>query len=218
MEETYLRAFIDVLPPRAKRSGMAEAVKVALIRDASLFCWIERNARALAAFDPNGVDILIERSALLHMRQIEAGGDPFESGSSRPLDFGHWSAHKLEMLTRHVLEHGEAVAIGVALDSRLSVLMGHLAPGEDERICRLLETLGFDLRHDALRSQDEGGRLAVLRGLRDFQEHLGGELTVTLLAGIGQGIDVHALDERLIEQAIEWLFGRRRARRKSDAA
>jgi 3-dehydroquinate synthase len=211
-------AFIDVLPPRAKRSGMAEAVKVALIRDASLFWWIERNARALAAFDPNGLDILIERSALLHMRQIAAGGDPFETGSSRPLDFGHWSAHKLEMLTRHALEHGEAVAIGVALDSRLSALMGHLAPGEDERICRLLETLGFDLRHDALRSRDDGGRLAVLRGLREFQEHLGGELTVTLLAAIGQGIDVHALDERLIARSIEWLFDRRRARRKSDAA
>lgn len=210
-------AFIDVLPPRAKRSGMAEAVKVALIRDASLFRWIERNARALAAFDPNGLDVLIERSALLHMRQIATGGDPFETGSSRPLDFGHWSAHKLEMLTRHALDHGEAVAIGIALDSRLSVLMGHLAPGEDERICNLLATLGFDLRHEALAARDEGGRLAVLRGLRDFQEHLGGDLTVTLLAGIGHGVDVHALDERLVEQAIAWLFDRR-AGRKSDAA
>jgi 3-dehydroquinate synthase len=196
---------------------MAEAVKVALIRDGALFAWIESNADALAAFEPNSLDRLIERSALLHMRQIAFGGDPFETGSSRPLDFGHWSAHKLEMLTRHALDHGEAVALGVALDTRLSVLMGHLAPGSDERVCALLETLGFTLWHDVLRARDQDGALAVLRGLRDFQEHLGGELTVTLLAEVGRGIDVHALDPALVERSVAWLDERRR-RKASDAA
>ena len=50
-------------------------------------------------------------------------------GSARPLDYGHWAAHKLESLTRHHLRHGEAVAIGMALDARYSVLAGHLAAG-----------------------------------------------------------------------------------------
>ena len=198
-------AFIDRLPAREKRSGMAEAVKVALIRDGDFFHWLERHAKALAAFDRNGMDILIQRSAALHMRQIALGGDPFETGSARPLDYGHWSAHKLETLTDHTLSHGEAVAIGAALDARYSTLAGLLPPGEDARVCSLLRTLGFDLWHDALLARDADGRLAVIKGLREFQEHLGGELTITLLAGIGRGVEVHEIDSALVEQAIAWL-------------
>jgi 3-dehydroquinate synthase len=198
-------AFIDILPPREKRAGMAEAVKVALIRDRNFFRWLEDNAAALARFSPPHLDRLIKDTAELHMRQIRLGGDPFEAGSARPLDFGHWSAHKLEHLTQHAVGHGEAVAIGIALDARYSVATGLLAAGEDERIMRLLETLGFTLWHDALKHRNAHGRLAVLQGLADFQEHLGGELTITLLAGIGRGVEVHEIDTRIVAQCIGWL-------------
>jgi 3-dehydroquinate synthase len=144
------------------------------------------------------------------MRQIVCGGDPFESGSARPLDFGHWSAHKLETLTRHTLRHGEAVAIGIALDSRYSVLAGLLPEGEDLRIVQLLQALGFTLWDDALDLRDASGHQRIIVGIADFQEHLGGELTVTLLAAIGHGVEVHAMDEELIERAIGWLKGRGR--------
>ena len=127
-------AFIDRLPQREKRAGMAEAVKVALIRDRYFFDWLEDNAGPLARFSPPHLDRLIRELAELHMRQIRLGGDPFELGSARPLDFGHWSAHRLERLTDHELNHGEAVAIGVALDTRYSALCGRLAKGEDERV------------------------------------------------------------------------------------
>lgn len=114
-------AFIDQLPRREKRAGMAEAVKVALIRDGDFFRWIETHTAQLAQFSPPHLDRLIKECADLHMRQIRLGGDPFEAGSARPLDFGHWSAHKLERLTGEI-NHGEAVAIGIALDTRYSVL------------------------------------------------------------------------------------------------
>jgi 3-dehydroquinate synthase len=203
-------AFVDILPPREKRAGMAEAVKVALIRDRNFFAWLEDSAAALARFSPPHLDRLIKDTADLHMRQIRLGGDPFEAGSARPLDFGHWSAHKLEHLTKHEVGHGEAVAIGIALDARYSVATGLLAAGEDERIVRLLETLGFTLWHDALEARNAQGRLAVLQGLADFQEHLGGELTVTLLAGIGRGIEVHEIDTHTVAQCIDWLEQRAR--------
>jgi 3-dehydroquinate synthase len=145
------------------------------------------------------------------MRQIAHGGDPFEMGSARPLDYGHWSAHKLEMLTRNALRHGEAVAVGIALDACYSVLAGLLPEGEELRIARLLERLGFRLWDDALNLRDETGTRRVLAGLKDFQEHLGGELTITLLASIGRGVEVHTMDDALIQQSIQWLRTRARS-------
>ena len=200
--------FIVTLPERDKIAGMAEAVKVALIRDAEFFGWIERHMDDLATFERSAMATMIRRCAELHMRQIGLGGDPFESGSVRPLDYGHWSAHKLESLTRHHLRHGEAVAIGMALDARYSVLSGLLAQGEEERICALLEYLGFDLWHAALAKSGANGEWVILAGLRDFQEHLGGELTVTLLAGIGVGVEVHEIDRARMRQAMHWLKSR----------
>jgi 3-dehydroquinate synthase len=139
------------------------------------------------------------------MRQIAHGGDPFERGSVRPLDFGHWSAHKLEGLSDYELRHGEAVAIGIALDTRYSVLAGHLAPGLDQRVRALLERLGFQLWHPACDARNGEGRLRLLDGLEEFRAHLGGELTITLLEDIGVGVEVHAMEELRILEALEWL-------------
>ena len=200
------------LPRRERIAGLAEAVKVALIRDRAFFEWIESHADRLVAFEPAAEERMIRECARLHMRQIAQGGDPFEQGSARPLDFGHWVAHRLEALTHHHLRHGEAVAIGIALDSRYSVLAGLLPPGADERIAALLEHLGFRIWHPALTRADEAGRPAVLRGLAEFREHLGGELTVTLLAGIGTGREVHEIDTALMMQAAGWLRAREGAR------
>jgi 3-dehydroquinate synthase len=204
-------ALIKDLGARDKIAGMAEAVKVALIRDTEFFHWLEQKADDLVTFQPEAMAYMIQRSAELHMHQIAHGGDPFETGSARPLDFGHWSAHKLESLTHHHLRHGEAVAIGIALDARYSVLTGLLAPGAELRIVALLEHLGFRLWHPALETTGADGRPAVLQGIRDFQEHLGGELTVTLLQDIGIGLEVHEIDEALMLDASAWLKSRETA-------
>ena len=202
--------FVTCLGARDKIAGMAEAVKVALIRSVEFFGWLEMNADALSVFERGAMASMIRRCAGLHMHQICHGGDPFEMGSARPLDYGHWSAHKLESLTQHHVRHGEAVAIGMALDAHYSVLAGLLAPGSEDRICFLLEHLGFDLWHPALQKYNAEGGSEILVGLRDFREHLGGELTITLLAELGVGIEVHEMDETLIAQSIDWLHDRRR--------
>ena len=200
--------FLDALPARERISGIAEAVKVALIRDRAFFEWIEAHANDLVTFQRGAEEYMIRRCAELHMHQIGQGGDPFEMGSARPLDFGHWSAHKLESLTHHYVRHGEAVAIGIALDARYSVLKGLLPTGYDERITTLLEHLGFRIFHPGLMRKDETGQPAILRGLREFQEHLGGELTITLLTDLGIGHEVHEIDADLMMQAAHWLEAR----------
>jgi 3-dehydroquinate synthase len=189
-------SFLATLDARDRVAGMAEAVKVSLIRDAAFFGWLEEHAMRLAAFELIVVEEAIRRCATLHLAHIATAGDPFELGSARPLDFGHWAAHKLELLTKHELRHGEAVAIGIALDTCYSTLAGLLDTGERARVLALLRALQLPTWHDSLRAPE------LLDGLAEFREHLGGELTITLLAGIGRGVDAHDIQEPLVRQAI----------------
>ena len=142
--------FLQSLSLRDQRSGIAEAVKVAALRDCAFFAWIEANTMALKSPHPPAMNYLIQRCAELHIEQIVEGGDPFEMGSARPLDYGHWSAHKLESLSRYEIRHGEAVAIGMALDALYAANIGLLDRAEADRLLSLLITLGFDLYHPAL--------------------------------------------------------------------
>lgn len=194
--------FLETLPARDKRSGYVEAVKVACIRDAEFFGNLEADAPALAAFEPAAMQRLIIRSAELHLNHIATSGDPFEMGSARPLDFGHWAAHKLEQLSEFRIRHGEAVAIGMALDVIYSRMNGYLSARACDRVLRLLIALGYELYTQELLNDDGQGQLLVVSGLEEFREHLGGELTITLLRDIGVGFEVHDMNLPLVRQAI----------------
>jgi 3-dehydroquinate synthase len=190
---------------RDKRAGMAEAVKVALIRDKDFFLRLESRIDALSAFEETAVEALIRDCAALHMQHIANCGDPFEMGSARPLDFGHWAAHKLESMTDYQLRHGEAVAIGIALDSRYSVEVGLLEEPAQLRIQALLSGLGFQLWHSRMEARESDGSHSLLKGLEEFRAHLGGELSITLLKGLGQGIEVHQIDRGAMLRSLAWL-------------
>ena len=200
------------LSDRDKRNGYVEAVKVALIRDRTFFEWIESLADALAAFEPKPMQRLIRRCAELHIDHIATSGDPFEFGSARPLDFGHWAAHKLEQLSEYRIRHGEAVAIGIALDVLYTRRMGHLPREAANRILTLLERLGFELFANELLHEDESGTLQVINGLEEFREHLGGDLTITLLCELGQGFEVHEMNLPIVVESIYELRDRQAGR------
>jgi 3-dehydroquinate synthase len=208
--------FLATLEPRDKRAGYAEAVKVACIRDAKFFDELERNAEKLAVFEPTAMKRLIQRCAELHLDHITSSGDPFELGSARPLDFGHWSAHKLEQLSDFQIRHGEAVAIGVALDVVYSRHIGLLDAQSAERVLALLEQLGFDLFAHELLNVASDGNLQVLGGLNEFREHLGGELTITLLREIGRGVEVHEVNLPKVVEAIHELRERNARRAQKE--
>ncbi len=197
--------FLETLSRRDAIAGVSEAVKVALIKDAAFFDWLLAHADALRRGELPALAALIRRCAELHLQHIATSGDPFEFGSARPLDFGHWAAHKLESLTQHRLRHGEAVAIGVALDAVYSAKAGHLAVGALGPILALLERVGLPLWDETLALRGSDGRPRVLEGLAEFREHLGGELTVTLLRGIGRGFEVHEICEPLVLESLDWL-------------
>jgi len=195
-------AFLNNLPARDRRSGLAEAVKVAAIRSKTFFEWMEHNAEALATFEDEASQYAIAQCARLHVRQITQSGDPFESGSARPLDFGHWSAHKLESLTSYQVRHGEAVAIGMALDTLYACEIGMLSHQQCQRFVNLLERLGFALWHPALMRTDDTGEPALFAGLEEFRQHLGGNLCITLLTAMGTGEEVGHINKKALAAAL----------------
>jgi 3-dehydroquinate synthase len=194
--------FLRTLPDRDWIAGAAEAFKVAIIKDRDFFEFLATGAERLRARDLPTMERLVERCAELHLDHIRTHGDPFEQGTARPLDFGHWSAHAIESMSDFRIRHGEAVAAGLAIDARYAERKGWLSSAEAIAVCGALRTCGFPLWYDEMGRRGPGGGLAVLDGLDRFREHLGGELCLTFPRGIGAKIEVREVDRELMAQAI----------------
>ena len=198
-------AFLHVLPPRMRRCGLIEAVKVALIRDAKFFALIAEHVDALGRFEPDVFEAVIRESARQHMEHIATAGDPFERGSARPLDFGHWAAHKLEQLSEFRVTHGEAVAVGMAIDVIYARRVGLLPAVEAERILDVIRRLGFELFAPVKEIRTPTGRQDMLDGLEEFREHLGGRLSIPMIRAPGVRLEVHEIDGAVVKLAFDEL-------------
>jgi 3-dehydroquinate synthase len=197
--------FLRTLAPRDWIGGLAEAFKVAMIRDAPFFEYLCDHARAVAARDAATLEAVIRRCAVLHLDHIRQGGDPFETGSARPLDFGHWSAHQIEFMSDYRIGHGQAVAIGLAIDAHIAWQSGLITGADFARLVTGLTTGGLPVWDACIAARDARGERLLLAGLERFREHLGGALSVTLPVGIGASREVHVLDAARIETAIQAL-------------
>jgi len=183
--------------------GFSEAVKVAVMKDAEFFALLAANAGRIRARDLSVALPVIRRCARTHFEHIVSGGDPFELGTARPLDFGHWSAHKLEPMTGYRLGHGHAVAIGIALDTTYAALRGMMAAGDADAVLDTLVALGLPIFDPAL-----GDGAELCQGLEEFREHLGGRLSITLPRGLGAAQEVHEIDRPTMLVAIDRLGAR----------
>ena len=201
-------ALLETLPDRDFRGGFSECVKVSLLKSGTDFADLCERAAAIRGRDFDAYWPVLKTSCLWHLRHITAGGDPFEALEARPLDFGHWSAHKLEPMSGYGVRHGEAVGIGVALDVLYSAAVHGLPDADADRVLTCLTDLGLPLSHPLLGDAD-----VLMRGLEEFRQHLGGRLTVTMLAGVGDPRDVHEVDPAAMKRAIRSLTREARARR-----
>jgi 3-dehydroquinate synthase len=195
VNDTHL---LHTLSERDYICGFAEAVKVSLLKDARLFDEICLRAGEIRRRTYEQAGKIIHKSALWHLHHITSGGDPFETLEARPLDFGHWSAHKIEAMSGFSLRHGEAVACGLSIDTVYSSLVHGLPEEDARRVLDCLLALGFKLQLTAPDNQN-----TLLAGLEEFRQHLGGRLTLTMLAGIGSPIDVHRIDRETMLTAID---------------
>ena len=127
--------------------------------------------------------------------------------TSMIMDFGHWAAHKLEYLTNYKLTHSEAVAVGIVLDSCYSYFKGFLTKEEMLRIVTCFQQLNFQLDHELLFNPADKNvtNPELLRGLEEFREHLGGELTIMLLKSIGKGEEIHEMEEEKLNESVAFI-------------
>lgn len=182
--------------------GVAEAFKVAIIKDADFFAFLEAHSEELADPASQALHTAVRRSAELHADHIMTNGDPFEKGTARPLDFGHWAAHRLEAMSEYRIRHGQGVGIGIAVDAAYAGALDLLSIEERDRIHDALRRTGLATWDPLLEERDGNGRLRVFAGIAQFREHLGGQLAVTFPNPIGQRIELPEIDEQRMEAAI----------------
>jgi 3-dehydroquinate synthase len=194
------RRLLGSLPAEHWIGGFSEAVKIALLKDPGLLDRIERDAKRIIDRDMAASWPIVRRSAELHRGHIVQAGDPFELGSGRPLDHGHWVAHRLESLTAWALPHGQAVAVGLAVDACVACEMGWLATHKRDRIIGTLRSLGLPVFHAMLLPVER-----LLAGLEQFRQHLGGQLAVPLLRDMGHAQDASDIPSEAVGAAVGWL-------------
>lgn len=197
--------FLESLQDRDWRGGIAEAFKVAIIKDESFLEFLCDSADALRGRDLGLMEELVKRCAVMHLEHIATSGDPFEYGSARPLDFGHWAAHRLEVMSGFSLGHGQAVSIGMAIDSCYACRKGMITEDHLEMILKGIAASGLPVWDPLLERRDRRGVMEVVAGIEDFREHLGGTLCITLPSPVGSKVEVHEMDVDTIEESVEFL-------------
>jgi 3-dehydroquinate synthase len=198
-------SFLATLENRDWIGGVAEAFKVAIIKDAEFFDFLRESAGKLRTRDETVMENVVRRTAALHLEHIRTSGDPFEFGAARPLDFGHWAAHKLEAMSGYAMGHGQAVAVGIAIDSFCAMRQDLISSRELSGILSGLLECGLPVWDALLEKRTADGMLVILDGLNQFREHLGGTLTVTLPKGIGDKVEVHRVSADAVEDAVACL-------------
>ncbi len=191
--------FLSTLPAREYRSGFAEIIKHSLIADAGMF-------RKLNTVDLNKLKETEIQKILIKSCEIKCkivSSDFTEKGSRKLLNFGHTVGHALEMAsgkTANPLLHGEAVAIGMIAEAKLSTLAGLLSRDELTKIEKIIASAQLPLR--APRRLLSG----VMAGMEQDKKNERKKIKWVLLKSIGNAIFDSEQPKQLIKEALEYVL------------
>jgi 3-dehydroquinate synthase len=188
---------LETLPAREFSAGLAEVVKIAAIRDVGLLDWLEDNSPAIMARNSDAITNMIKRS-IANKADVVAE-DEREAGVRALLNFGHSFAHALETLTdyRQCL-HGEAVAIGMMVASRLSEIRGLCENGLSDRLGKLLHSFNLPLDLPAELATDD-----ILETMKLDKKVIAGAARLILVKAAGEGFIDSTSERSHIVAAIE---------------
>ncbi|MBN1810100.1 MAG: 3-dehydroquinate synthase [Planctomycetes bacterium] len=187
---------LRTLPQREVKAGLAEVVKYGIIWDADFLGYLEENAEAILALEPEAAAKVVRRSVEIKAEVV--GNDETEQGLRRILNFGHTLGHALENAAGYgTYLHGEAVAWGMAVAVRLSSELGMLAYEDAERITGLLSKLCGIPTPAGI---DAG---AIVEGTRRDKKAMAGRVNYVLAEGAGRVVVRNDIDEALVRKAVE---------------
>lgn len=191
-------SFLETLPEREIRSGIAEIIKVGLISNAKLFEELEENGEKLASntkfenYQQFIEDATVE--LLLHLQK-----DFYEYDLMRHVDFGHAMAHHFESLTDYELTHGEAVGIDMLISAHIAKERGILLEVDFKRIVSLYKKVGLPFYHPALNLD------ALCDGIKEAIAHKGGRLMMVIPKKIGQTVFIDSISKEELAGALKFL-------------
>ena len=172
---------LKTLPEREFSAGLAEVVKIAAVRDAEFLDWLENNHAAIMARNSDAITSMIKRS--IANKASVVAEDEREAGVRALLNFGHSFAHALETLTDyHQFLHGEAVAIGMMVASRLSEIRGFCEDGFSDRLGKLLHSFKLPLDLPAELATDD-----ILETMKLDKKVIAGTARLILVKAAGEG-------------------------------
>jgi 3-dehydroquinate synthase len=191
--------FLRTISGRHLRAGLAETIKKAMIASPAYWALIENEADAILARDPAALERLVRSAAAIKTALVER--DPYEDDLRRPLNFGHTIGHPLETVTGYgPLLHGEAVALGMVVESRIAAARGLLAPALLERLLTLLRRCGLPTVAGELAAPVEGE--AVLAAMEHVRLIRAGSLRWVLPVDLGETVIADDVGEDEVRRAL----------------
>jgi 3-dehydroquinate synthase len=188
--------FLETLPPREYVAGLAESVKHAVIRDATLLEWHEQHLDQIIARQPDVQEGLITRSCEIKAEIVAQ--DERENDLRMILNHGHTIGHALEYLLDYELRHGECVALGMIVENELARRRGVLSNDTAQRIATLIERLGLPTRLPRALAPE-----AVVDTCGLDKKARAGAAHFVLLQGLGQPLRVADVADEEIAAALQ---------------
>ena len=169
---------LNTLDPREVRAGLAEVVKYGVIRDAEFFGWLELNMQRLLDLEPEALIYAVKRSCQIKADIVE--NDEREGSVRALLNFGHTFGHAIETLCGYgKWRHGEAVACGMVIASRISQMQGLSSESDCQRIVDLLRRFELPIKAPAFPLSE------YIAAMQRDKKVKGGTLTLVLNQGLG---------------------------------
>lgn len=188
---------LKTLPKRELLAGIAEVIKYGVIRDKELFNFIEANREKILNLDSNILTHIIKRSCEIKAEIVSK--DEREAGLRAILNFGHTIGHAIETVTEYKrFLHGEAVAIGMCVESRLSLMLGLIDAEQVSRIESVIRAFG--LPSEMPEHIDMNG---ILSSIQLDKKAIAGELKFILPEKIGSVRIYKGVTEKSIKEVLQ---------------
>ena len=194
--------FLKMLPMREIKSGYAEIVKHALIKDLNFFNWLDKNYQKVLNLNTNILERAISKSIMIKLWYVKK--DPKErligSNSRAMLNFGHTVGHSLETFYNYnKLNHGEAISIGMFIESKISYKLGYISKVHLNKIINHFKKVKLKI------SDKNDKNIKLIQIMQKDKKNLNGMINIILLKGVGRSFFARNIKINLIKQIIQSL-------------